>query len=177
MGYGKQAFFLWILPSECAIIILSCLFDYLPHRPHVGKKKTDGIYKLTNMTNSLFENGIKDPSKILSILTFNQLNTNFYSYIHTFYKYKYCKIFLHNLNYKRDTVCFHINIYFNDGSQKKSLILENYLNLQQIIKHMNNYYKQCRTVDSTKKVINDLKLFNFNKIINILLQQKNIYKQ
>lgn len=111
------------------------------------------------------------------ILTFNQLNTNFYSYIHTFYKYKYCKIFLHNLNYKRDTVCFHINIYFNDGSQKKSLILENYLNLQQIIKHMNNYYKQCRTVDSTKKVINDLKLFNFNKIINILLQQKNIYKQ
>ena len=43
------------------------------------------------------------------ILTFNQLNTNFYSYIHTFYKYKYCKIFLHNLNYKEDDLIIGFN--------------------------------------------------------------------
>ena len=111
------------------------------------------------------------------ISTFNLHNRNFYSYIYKYYKYKYCKIFLHNLNYGINNVCFHINIYYDDSNERKTLILRQNLNFHEIIEYMILYYKKYRKNYSVKNVVNDLNNYNFNKITNILLQQKNIYKQ
>ena len=79
-GYFSDVFILWIFPSACSIIILSILFDYLPHREYTHTIR-DNKYLTTNMTHGLFSTR-GDVNKVLAALTFNQLT---YHNIHHLY--------------------------------------------------------------------------------------------
>ena len=79
---------LWIIPSALTIIILTILFDYLPHRNYETDIR-DSKYKITNMTHGLFETTGKI-NKCISLLTCNQLTYHNIHHIYTkvpFYKY------------------------------------------------------------------------------------------
>lgn len=80
IGYFKDVFILWIIPSAVSIVILSILFDYLPHREYTHTIK-DNKYLTTNMTHGLFNTG-GDVNHLVSALTFNQLT---YHNIHHLY--------------------------------------------------------------------------------------------
>jgi len=79
---------LWVIPSAIAIMILSFLFDYLPHRPYTTDIN-ESRYKVTNMTHGLWSLEGEENS-IIAALTFNQLT---YHNIHHLYPklpfYKY----------------------------------------------------------------------------------------
>ena len=79
---------LWIIPSALSIILLSILFDYLPHRYYETDIR-ESKYKITNMTHGLFTTTGK-VNKLLALLTCNQLP---YHNIHHLYPklpfYKY----------------------------------------------------------------------------------------
>ena len=71
---------LWIIPSALTIIILSVLFDYLPHRDYTVDIR-ESKYKSTNMTHGLFGTTGK-VNKCIAALTCNQLT---YHNIHHLY--------------------------------------------------------------------------------------------
>jgi len=79
---------LWVIPSAISIMILSFLFDYLPHRPFTTEI-TESRHKTTNMTHGFWSlEGEENP--LIAALTFNQLT---YHNIHHLYPklpfYKY----------------------------------------------------------------------------------------
>ena len=78
-GFLNDVMVLWIIPAYLSIIILSYLFDYLPHRDHKFTIQTNK-YKATNMTEGIFNNNPN--TQLLSILTLNQLT---YHNIHHLY--------------------------------------------------------------------------------------------
>jgi len=82
---------LWIIPSALTIILLTFLFDYLPHRDYETDIR-ESKYKNTNMTHGLFKTSGKI-NNCLSLLTCNQLT---YHNIHHLYPrmpfYKYPEI-------------------------------------------------------------------------------------
>jgi len=90
-GYFLDVMILWIIPSAIAIIILSVLFDYLPHRYYETDIR-DNKYAITNMTHGLFSTD-GEINKWVALLTFNQLT---YHNIHHLYPrvpfYKYPQI-------------------------------------------------------------------------------------
>ncbi len=90
-GYFTDVMVLWIIPSAIAIMILSILFDYLPHRYYETDIR-DNKYAVTNMTHGLFSTE-GEINKWISLLTFNQLT---YHNIHHLYPrvpfYKYPEI-------------------------------------------------------------------------------------
>ena len=108
MSYKKGALddilVLWVIPGALGIIILSFLFDYLPHRFHevdIHESK----YKTTNMTHGLFSKNGK-VNKCLAILTCNQLT---YHNIHHLYPkvpfYVYGEIWDKNKEFLIDKGC------------------------------------------------------------------------
>lgn len=82
---------LWIIPSALTIIMLTFLFDYLPHRDYETDIR-ESKYKSTNMTHGLFKTSGKI-NNCISLLTCNQLT---YHNIHHLYPrmpfYKYPEI-------------------------------------------------------------------------------------
>ena len=88
---------LWIIPGALSIIILSILFDYLPHR-YYDNNINENKYKTTNMTHGLFSKNGK-VNKVIAFLTCNQLT---YHNIHHLYPkvpfYHYQKIWEDNKN-------------------------------------------------------------------------------
>lgn len=82
---------LWIIPSAITVMILSLLFDYLPHR-YYETNIQESKYKITNMTHGLL-NTKGSINKIIAALTFNQLT---YHNIHHLYPklpfYKYPQV-------------------------------------------------------------------------------------
>lgn len=69
-SYINDVLVLWIIPAFLSTIILTYLFDYIPHRDHSISIKNNK-YKATHMTQGIFS---RNPNtKLLSILTLNQL--------------------------------------------------------------------------------------------------------
>lgn len=79
-GNMTDVLVLWIIPGALGIILLSFLFDYLPHRFY-NVDIQESKYKTTNMTHGLFSKNGK-VNKCLAILTCNQLT---YHNIHHLY--------------------------------------------------------------------------------------------
>ena len=98
-GEFMNLFTLWVLPSEISITLLSYLFDYLPHAPH---SHDENKYKLTNMTDGIFNGNSGNGSELVSMLTFNQL-----SYHNVHHKYPFLPFYMYNTvwhNYKDEFI-------------------------------------------------------------------------
>ena len=75
-----DALILWVIPGAIGIIILSILFDYLPHRFYEDSLESSK-YKTTKMTHGIFSTNGKI-NKYLAFITCNQLT---YHNIHHLY--------------------------------------------------------------------------------------------
>lgn len=87
-GFLVDVMVLWLIPSAISIMILSILFDYLPHRYYETDIR-DNKYAITKMTHGLFSTEGKINNWI-SALTFNQLTYHNVHHIYPripFYKY------------------------------------------------------------------------------------------
>lgn len=101
MGYVHDIFHhllvLWIIPSIVAIMILSYVFDYLPHRDHTN------IDQPTKMTDGILHTNNGHGNDVLSILTCNQLT---YHHVHHLYSkipfHAYKSVWTSNYEYLRD---------------------------------------------------------------------------
>ena len=80
VGAFKELCILWICPGAITIMILSILFDYLPHR-YYEIDILENKYKTTNMTHGFVSKEGKI-NRIIAILTCNQLT---YHNIHHLY--------------------------------------------------------------------------------------------
>tara|TARA_B110000971_G_scaffold6922_1_gene6732 strand:- start:4938 stop:5894 length:957 start_codon:yes stop_codon:yes gene_type:complete len=79
-GVFDELCILWIIPSTITIMLLSVLFDYLPHR-YYEVDILENKYKTTNMTHGLMTKKGK-VNKLIAFLTCNQLT---YHNIHHLY--------------------------------------------------------------------------------------------